>query len=224
MTFTLIHPSRGRARQAYNTMATWINKSVSKDIQYIFSLDEDDPQLFFYKNFLYKITAAVTPEVLINPNKNLIQAIERVTSKPENIKGEILIIVSDDFDCPDRWDEQILFEIDERKEFALKVNDGITAVDNPILTLPILSKELFLKLGYVYYPKYTGMFADNDLYEACDKLGAIIHAPHLLFQHKHWVNNMAKKDETYNRHNNTPSWNLGQKLLAERRQRNFDLA
>lgn len=220
--FTLIHPSRGRARQAFNTMISWINKAASKDIQYIFSLDSDDRQLNFYRSFLMKVPEPLTPEIIVSDNKNLVQALQKV--KPETIRGDIIIVVSDDFDCPMNWDKELLSVVGDRKEFAVKINDGITKADNPILTLPILSKPLFNRLGYIYYPEYIGMFADNDLFEACDKLGAIIHAPKLLFQHNHWVNNKARRDETHGRHDNPLSWNIGKRLLEQRRQRNFDLA
>jgi len=218
---TLIHPSRGRARMAAVTMQTWINKSSTKDIQYIFSIDVDDPQLNFYKTFL-KPFSGIAPEIIVSANKNLVQAIEKVPH--EAIKGDIIIVVSDDFDCPKNWDSLLLNVTDNRKEFAIKINDGITQHDNPIMTLPILSKQLFDRLGYIYYPGYIGMFADNDLFEVCDKLGAIIHAPQLLFPHNHWINKKTRRDATHNRHDNPISWKVGQKLLDERRQRNFDLA
>ncbi len=221
MIFSLIHPSRGRARQAYDTMNRWIAKSVYKDIQYIFSLDNDDRQLNFYRSFLSRAVGNITPEIVIDNNRNLVQAIQKV--KPEMINGQIIIVVSDDFDCPQDWDKELLSAIDDREEFAIKVNDGISKSDNPIMMLPILSKKLFDRLGYIYYPEYIGMYADNDLFEVCDKLGAMIHAPHLLFQHNHWINGKSRKDETHQRHDNPLSWSLGKKILAERRQRNFDI-
>jgi hypothetical protein len=220
--FTLIHPSRSRAAKGYSAMAQWMNNSANPEkIQYIFSLDIDDPEVNSYRRFFEGWIWE--PEVIVGNNKNLVQAIEKVTSKPEFIKGKIIIVVSDDFECPLNWDKSLL-EIAEGKEnYAIRVNDGVTKMEASIMTIPMLSRELFLKLGYIYYPGYSGMFADNDLFEVCQKTGEILNAPQLLFKHQHWIGGNAKRDETYNRHNNNKSWTLGESLLKDRRKRNFDL-
>lgn len=220
--FTLIHPSRGRAQKAYNTFCKWMNNSKNPEkIQYIFSLDSDDKELTRYQKLLpEKKDRYITT---VNHNKNLVEAIQKVTDIPKGIEGKILIVVSDDFECPLNWDESLLKVSEGKEEFAIRVADGYVPNDAAIMTLPIVSKSLFLKLGYIYYPGYTGMFADNDLYEASDKLGAVIKATELLFQHNHWTTGKAKRDETYNRHNTNKSWGTGENILKERRKRNFDL-
>lgn len=231
MNFTLIHPSRGRARQAFNTMANWLNKCRKpKEVQYIFSLDSDDNQLPVYRSLIAGIKTQLQEpaKILVNPNKNLIQAIQKATQ--EQLRGQIIIVVSDDFDCPSGWDELIVSAIDEaamvygHNRLALRINDGITKPSDKILTLPILTKELFDSLGYIYHPSYTGMFADNDLYESAEKVGKVRTVSHLLFEHKHWINSKATKDATYERHNNNLSWNLGKQLLEKRRSSNFGIA
>lgn len=220
--FTLIHPSRSRAVKGFSAMAQWMNNSAYPEkIQYIFSLDHDDPELNSYRKFLEGWIWE--PEVIVGSNKNLVQAIEKVTSKPEFIRGKIIIVVSDDFECPVNWDKSLLEITEGNENFAIRVNDGVTKMESSIMTIPMLSRELFLKLGYIYYPEYSGMFADNDLFEVCQKAGEILNAPELLFQHQHWIGGNAKRDETYNRHNNNQSWALGENLLKKRRERNFDL-
>ena len=211
---TVIHPSRGRPQKALNTYHNWLAKATDKNIQWILSLDDDDRFLQTYKNIFFDA------EIIVNRNRNLVDAVNRGIAY---IKGDLVIVVSDDFDCPDRWDEEINFirfvDNVEVKERAIYINDGYS-FGRKVMTLPILSKALVDKLGFIYHGEYTGMFADNDLYELCEKLGVLI-TKNILFQHKHYTNGHAQNDATYQRHNNRNSWVLGEKLIARRRAENF---
>lgn len=216
--YTLIHPSRGRPIQAFKTAVKWVTSQHS-NTQYILSLDRDDkfrPE--YYTHFL-KFPPTINLKIIEDDNKNLVDAVHRTIS---DIEGECVILISDDFDCPPNWDKELEKIIRGRKDYAVKIQDGINKYNIQVMTLPILSKSVIDRLGYIYYPEYTGMFADNDLFEVCHKLGVVTQT-FLTFPHNHWVNGKAKKDATYDRHNNNESWNHGAKLLDERRKRNFDL-
>jgi hypothetical protein len=128
--------------------------------------------------------------------------------------------LSDDFDCPFNWDAELEKVIGDKTDYAIRIQDDYVKADNPIMTLPIISKTVLDRLGYIYYPEYKGMWADNDLFEVCQHLGVIQHTP-LTFEHKHYINKKAKFDETYARHNNTANYAFGKKLLEERRKNNF---
>lgn len=205
---TIIHPSRGRADKALATQERWLKYAVDKDIQWLLSLDADDPYVPKYKS-LFK-------DPLVNNNTNLVQAVHAALP---HIKGELVIVVSDDFSCPQHWDT-ILKSV-YVDGCAIYVNDGISW-GRKCMTLPILSKSLVDKLGYVYYPRYTGMFVDNDLYEVCDKLKVLIPLD-VIFQHNHYTVNKSDYDATYKRHNTGNSWKYGETLIKKRRQENFSL-
>lgn len=217
MKFTLIHPSRGRPRQAFNTFVKWVTNATS-EIQYILSIDSDDKDKELYRTFFNQL-APFEVTIIENENRNLVSAINRAIPL---VKNECVISLSDDFDIPFHWDRELEKVIGDRKEYAVRVQDTIVKPDNPIMTLPIISKTVLDKLGYIYYPEYTGMWADNDLYEVCDKLGVIIHSP-LIFPHNHWVNGKAKRDATYDRHNSNEGYALGEKIIARRRKENFGI-
>lgn len=237
---SVCHPSRGRPALAFAAYQNWVSKAVDKNIQWILSLDADDPKLEKYHHLFNSIPSeplvvsttsiSLRLEIIIKRNTNLIQAVNHCIPY---IKGDLVVVVSDDFDCPDKWDELMpvkqswggQFEVDGRdyadtvREFAIYINDGIS-FGRKCMTLPILSKSLIDKLGYIYHPDYTGMFVDDDLYLTCEKMGVVI-TKDILFQHKHWVNGMAEKDDTYNRHNNSKSWDHGKALLERRKREGF---
>lgn len=237
MSITLVHPSRGRAVKAHMTFQiNWKGKAVDKNFQHILSIDSDDSQIESYKTFFKE------SEILINDNRNLIEAVNRAIPY---IKGDLVVVVSDDFDCPEKWDEEIIVATYRLKfdnpaylkeseegivfipenyphvltDYAICINDGIT-FGRKCMTLPILSKSLIDKLGYIYFPGYTGMFADDDLYAVCEKLGVLI-TKDILFPHNHWVNGKAERDATYNRHNTDESWKHGKKLFEARKAKGF---
>lgn len=228
---TCIHPSRSRPHKAHATYQNWLSKAVDKNIQWILSLDNDD-------RFLQSYKGQFDCEILINHNRNLVDAVNRGIPF---IKGDLVVVVSDDFECPQNWDQKLTLSIPRvegftqmnedgsftstfehyKKAVAIYINDGYS-FGRRLMTLPILSKPLIDKLGYIYYPEYTGMFADNDLYEVCEKLGVLI-TKDFLFQHNHYTNGKAQNDATYQRHNNKNSWQIGENLIKRRRAMNFSI-
>lgn len=216
--FTLIHPSRGRPHRAFNAMLKWV-ANCSSPVQYILSLDRDDSARPEYYTRYLKMPTHIEGKIIENDNRNLVDAIHKAIPL---ITGDCIISISDDFDCPAGWDTHLEKIIAGKESYAIRVQNTIVKARDQIITLPILSKSVIDRLGYIYYPEYTGMFADNDLYEVCERLGVVI-SSFIVFPHNHWVNKKATRDATYNRHNTTASWNHGKNLLTERRKRNFDL-
>lgn len=96
---SLVFPSRGRPDKAHQTLTNWLSKSlVRNSIDYILSIDKDDglkEQYFDQFGF---------DRIIENNNKSVVEASNiaaRCTS------GNILIYLSDDFECPNEWDKLI---------------------------------------------------------------------------------------------------------------------
>lgn len=219
---SIIHPSRGRALKAAATCEKWLdNYNGYNGAEYIFSLDNDDGDLKNYKLYFLKIEKqfpSIKFRYILADNKNVVDAMNKGA---KIATGDLLVCISDDFDCFVNWNDALLKEADLKKEMALLVNDGINYGGKTRMALPILTKKLYDRLGYIYYPQYTGLFADDDLKEVCQKLGVLKTVQHLLFQHNHYVNGKAMMDDTYKRHNTQMSFNLGQQILAKRRAAEF---
>lgn len=214
---------------AYEAFTEWMGKSSGNhSIEYILSLDDDEPQLDCYK----KQFAEYPIKMLIGKNRSMVDAINTAAEKST---GNVIIVVSDDFGCPDEWDRilgkielpnvykyevTIHPELNDAPEFAIHINDTITTREQGVMTLPILSRSAYEKLGHIYNPVYFSMFADNELYDVCKMNGWLIHSD-LIFEHRHWVNGKNPRDETYNRENDTAVYNSGQKIYEARRAAGF---
>jgi hypothetical protein len=211
MSISLIHPSRGRPKKSYETARYWIDHSGLdiKDIDYILSLDSDDPQLSqYYIEWDCEI---------INPNTSVVEA---VNNGAKEAKGDILVYLSDDFKCPDNWGQLILKEFEGvTSPRILKIDDKLQDFHVRVLTMPIMNRAAYEQLGYFFNPLYKSMWVDCDLYETAYRRGWIKPCPHLIFPHEHVSNGMAPDDETYRR--SAANWDQGKAVFEQRKRMRF---
>ena len=217
MNITLLHPSRGRPNLALETVCYWHSRVGGdlNNIEYVLSIDLNDPKQFEYGDLFSKIPFH-NRMLLINNNDTVVEA-TNVAAKEST--GDILIYLSDDFRCPANWDELIKSKISNRIPALLKVDDCYQRFDKDVLTIPIMNRRLYERLGYFWYPEYRSMFVDQDLYWVAKNLGAIVLAPELKFEHMHPVAGKGKHDETYQR--STANWDQGKALYQRRQQTGF---
>lgn len=195
---------------ATNTGINWHRKSSGlHEIEHIVSIDADDKNK---KDYLFF-------DPVISNNSGVVEA----TNKAAAIStGDILIYLSDDFDCPQNWDEKIV----QRTKgiinpWLLKVDDCLQKFGVCVLTIPIMSRELYERLGTFWNPNYKSMFCDEDLYWVCKNNNWIIEAQELKFPHLHPSNKKGVMDETYKRSN--LNWDQGKEVFRKRKQNNFPI-
>lgn len=101
--------------------------------------------------------------------------------------GKLIISLADDwFPCP-HWDTELLKMIpDLDGEYVLDVD---TCGNDHLLTFSLLTRAYLMKYskgeGWLFYPEYTGMYADNDFTDSARLDKVIINARHLKFPHRH---------------------------------------
>lgn len=207
MKLSLLHPSRSRPIKAVMTAEKWITEA-GVQVEHIFSLDESDHLSRSY-NCIDKL--------IINDNDCVVQAVNHAAKAST---GDVILYLSDDFDCFQDWGVRIE-EICAKYSgsYMVKVDDGLQRFDNQVLTVPIMSRELYNHLGYFFHPSYKSMWVDVDLYYTCDRLKVLKFHPEIRFQHNHYSVGKAKKDDTYTRSDGF--WNQGKEVLAQRRQQRF---
>lgn len=221
MKITLLHPSRGRADKAKETLLFWLeNSSKENSIEHILSLDLDDKELPKYIDNFKDMPNSCG---IANNNTCVVEA----TNHAAKIStGNILIYLSDDFLCPKNWDKELvkLFQtkLTTLSDPALiKVDDNLQKFDVKVLTIPIMNRALFKKLGYFWHPGYKSMFVDEDLWWTCHLNNWMINAPELVFPHMHCTIGKSERDETYIR--SEANWEQGKAFFAKRKQENFPL-
>lgn len=206
---SLLHPSRSRIDKSRDTMNKWISKATQK-IELIVSVDEDDPQLELYLG-----DYATKFNVIQSKNRSAVDAINKAA---EVSTGDILIVVSDDTDCPNDWVNKILTAVQGRQDYVLKVGDGI---QNWLCTMPVIDRKYYERFGYIYYPEYSHMFCDTEFTHVADCLGKIIQRNDLRFPHEHYCVGKAKKDHINERADAT--WKQGMQLYLKRVRERFGL-
>lgn len=209
MKISLIHPSRSRPSKASETATEWISKAGC-EVDYILSLDEDDPKLNEYFE-------TVKGSKLISTNSSVVEATNRAAKV---IHGDILVYLSDDFRCFDNWGLAVQKEFEnESRPLLIKVDDCLQKFSVPVLTIPIMNRALYERLGYFWHPEYKSMFCDEHLYWVAHKLGAIKMCPHLKFEHHHVANGKAQDDETYRR--SAANWEQGKAVFLKHKAEGF---
>lgn len=220
----LIHPSRGRPEKAFATYQNWMDKRRYKreydQVGYYLSLDTDDPTLTKYLELFPK--DSFYHKVFTNENKSVVQATNYAAHWVNGANSDVIIYLSDDFDCPQDWDSLIMTEfINFHTPALLKVDDGLQPFHVPVVTIPIMNLALYYKIGYFWYPEYKSMFCDEDLYWTARKCEALRMAPHLKFQHNHYSIGKAEHDQTYKQ--SEANWNQGKEVFARRKAEGFPL-
>jgi glycosyltransferase involved in cell wall biosynthesis len=209
MKISVIHPSRNRPDQASATINKWLNSCDNRDnVDYILSLDTDDTTGYCY----FHLTGLV--KILHNPNKTAIEAINFAATKAI---GDLLVVASDDMDCPEHWDTLLIEALKGKEDFCAKINDGH---QDWIITLPIMDRKYYERLGYIYHPGFAHMFADTHMTCVAWMTGRYVPV-NLLFTHKHNNAGYGKRDALNIRNDRT--WAQGQYLFRRLRRLNFEI-
>ena len=133
-------------------------------------------------------------------------------------RGDILMTVSDDYFPPPGWDEQVRQAIpDVEQEAVLDVNnsDGSTW----LIPFPIVTRKYYQRYGYLLYPGYHGLCADNEFTEQARRDRVVLPARHIVFEHHHPERGLAPMDDVYA--SQKQHYEAAKKLFSERQARGF---
>ena len=212
MKFSLVHPSRSRLARAEDAITEWrLQASGRHELEHILSVDADDPDLPGYRS----LAARCGSRLEVHPNRSMVEAVNRGAGAAT---GEVIVAISDDFGCPQAWDQAIVDALGGRELAAVLVDDGVNA---RILTIPIMTAAFYRRLGYIYHPDYISLWADDDLTEVAKREGALVDARHLVFPHRHMFLALADADATYARQNSNRSWWHGWRTYEKRKLEDF---
>lgn len=214
MKISIIHPSRQRPQMAAATAKKWLSSvKYPENIEYLLCLDFSEP---LQETYFAEFDQLNSPQVrIINWDNH--SAIEAINYGAKCAKGDLLIVVSDDFDCPYHWDEYLAQQLAGKSDYVVKTKDG----GQPwIITLPIMDRVYYERFGYIYNPIYKHMFCDTEMTHVADLLDKKIELD-ITFKHLHYTTGAMKKDSVNEK--NDATWVQGEKTYLERVRNNFDL-
>lgn len=216
MKISLLHPSRSRPQKAFDTAKEWMDKSGNVKLEYIQSLDWDDPKIDQYKALSNVFFPDKVPGI-IGTNHSVVEATNRAA---KSSTGDILLYLSDDFKCPDNWGPLVIKEFEnENRPLLVKVDDCLQKFEVPVLTIPMMNRALYEKLGYFFHPDYKSMFCDEQLFWVTRRIGALKLAEHLKFPHEHVSIGKSQDDDTYRR--SAANWEQGKATFARHKAAGF---
>ena len=177
--------------------------------------------------------------------------VDGVNRAAASARGRILIVNADDQYPALNWDEALISVLERRSaesygvdparwpdgvfatdggslwpaEFVVEVSTGTPGEhDRGIMVMPILSRSRYERLGYLFYPEYESMFADNDFCGHAQLDNVIIDGRKLMFPHRHplfdesitsWV------DEQYQAQNRPEAYRQGAAIFHWRVRMKF---
>lgn len=216
MKISLIHPSRGRAEKSAENAKRWLSRATSRHtIELIVVIDKEANEYGKYWAAYEGVAEDAGNKfgIIIESEGNTV--VQATNLAAAHTDADILLYLSDDFDCPEGWDDLIVREFDGATGPRLvKVDDCLQLFYVRVLTIPIMNRALYERLGYFWHPSYKSMFCDEDLWWTAHKLGALWEAEHLKFPHNHVSIGKAEDDETYRR--SAANWNQGKAIFENR--------
>lgn len=207
---SIIHPSRSRPSQCIATVKKWLSMADDPgNIEYIVSTDTSDPYGRRYNDNLPKNV------VLIRDNHKT--AIQAINNAAKHATGDIIIVVSDDTDCFEHWDTELLKALQGKEDFVAKVKDGI---QDFIITMPVCDRKWYSRYGYIYDPAFQHLWCDSALSCIAWMTGRYIKID-LTFEHLHYSKGKSRKDAVNIKNDRT--WKQGEDLFYSMKSRNFDM-
>jgi hypothetical protein len=191
----------------------WVTRAGC-DIELIVSIDDNDPCRRQYYD-AYSGFDPFRTKVIGNLNRSAVDAVNHAAKES---KGDILIVVSDDSDCPVGWGNILLQSVAGKSDYVLKTYDG---VQKWIVTMPVMDRVYYNRFGYIYHPDYRHMFVDTDFTHVADILGKVIWRNDIVFPHLHYSVTRTKKDEVSEKADAT--WHQGKDVYLRRFRENFGL-
>lgn len=215
-------PSRSRRAKMFGCLDNIISKAMHDDYKIQLTLDYDDKEVI--GDDVKERIASYGDKVyaIWGKSENKIHAVNRDIEF--SCDWDVLVLTSDDF-----WfdiagfDLEIIKAAKENPDCLLHFPDG--HANDRLITMPIMDRSYFNRTGYVYYPGYQSVYADNEQMEVAKILGRHRFYNKRLFTHRHPANGAkyGPADELLKKTEDPVNYKIDGALFKERQKRNFDL-
>lgn len=223
--FSLLHTS-ARPDQWQKIFRSWLDNCSAPDlVEYVLVVDERWGFSTDHQDYL----GILRPQDKLIFNTKRRCYVDGVNTAAKRSTGKILIVIADDQYCPSLWDQRLL-ELStagirtRSDEFVVEVNTGTPMEhDRGIMVMPILSRKRYERYGYVFYPEYESMYADNDFCALARRDGCVIDMrDRTIFPHKHFLTDQSVTiDEQYKEQMRPEAFARGRALFEARKANDF---
>lgn len=215
-------PTRGRSDLFFKTLDLYYSMALDKEnLFFLVSLDEDDPgmsnasineKLLSYDNLVF----------VYGKSKNKIHAVNRDLELFED-EFDIILLASDDMIPQILGYDQIIRnkmgEFYPDLDGILFFNDGYRK--DELNTLCILGREYYHRFGYIYYPGYVSLFADNEFMQVGYLLNKQTYIDQCIIKHEHPDNGFVGMSRDNIHILNNKYYHIDETLFLDRQKNNF---
>jgi len=136
--------------------------------------------------------------------------------------GKVLVVISDDIYPCENWDRELkkVKQLWGSEECVVRVKTGGTMDKHGLLTVQILNRKRYEKLGYLFHPSYLSMYADNEFTAHAEQDGVVVNTD-IVMPHHHWSNGMRQMDPVYEAQNERSRYEWGEQIFGYRSQYEF---
>jgi len=209
------YPTRNRPEWFKKTLQRYCDFMSNKELfHFTITLDEDDESmnnehisqwLKYFPLLDYKYGKHESKVEACNADIDL------------TLDWDILVLVSDDMIPVVKGFDSII--VQKMKQYfpdtdgALHFSDGFEG-DQSNITLSIMGRKLYERIGYVYHPAYKSFFCDKEFTDVVYKMEKVMYFPEVIIKHI-WSGGPHSKDALYQRNS---KMGKGDKKTYDRRK------
>lgn len=214
---SVLHPTR-RWKDALARRREWMEQAANPaGVEWIFAVDEDDPEGWPIRE---RFPHVVVPKATWDKDKEGGTFCAAMNLLAAASTGQVLFQMADDWFCPPRWDDWIWNSL---KDY-LDQPRLLTIVDHPgrpagfdLCCFPAMTRKMYERNGWFYYPEYRHVYTDTDLSVATRKAGERIDVPQPAgFLHDHPLLTGKPMDDVYRLGNSAGAYEHGARIFKAR--------
>jgi hypothetical protein len=165
-------------------------------------------------------------KVVVNQGQRCSTAAYNVAA--QHSTGRVLIVAQDDVTPPVGWDSELDSllmgpEVNYDGEWVLWVRCG-NPRDHELMGPQILSRKRYERVGWIWYPEYQAMFADDEFTQSALADGVVIDGRDRLsvwYQKHPAYDSRASWDAVYAHENNPDNYEIGHGIFTRRKAQGF---
>jgi hypothetical protein len=210
----------------FETLSKYIEMSSGKHhIEYVISMDNDDVSMN-NDEIRARLDALILDGVDIKyfygDSKTKIEAINADMEKASDDWDMVFNGQDDMIPTAQGYDDIMLtrlIELFPDTDGAIWINDQFMGYDQNC-TIVSAGRKYYDRFGYIYYPGYDSLFADNEYTEVGRGLGKLIYIPDRIMKHD-WVGQNQSLDPLILRNEASDKYASDKKIFEERKRLGF---
>ena len=219
-------PTRQRPTMFFDTLSKYITMASGKHhIEYIISMDEDDGTMnndAVRKRLETLKENGIDIKYFYGNSKTKIEAINADMDKASDDWDMVFNGQDDMIPTAAGYDDVMLTRLVEffpDTDGAIWINDQFMGYDTNC-TIVSAGRKYYDRFGYIYYPGYDSLFADNEYTEVGQALGKLMYISDRIMKHD-WVGKNQSLDPLIQRNEASDKYSSDRKIFEDRKRRGF---